>query len=70
MSLFCLPLSTILGYRSRGQRLVKDLFGAPLPSLRRCLEQFAFSVETEMDIELWPTESAPSAPELELKPKS
>jgi uncharacterized protein len=33
----------------------------------RCLEQFAFSVETEMDIELWPKESAPSAPEVELK---
>jgi uncharacterized protein len=36
-------------------------------SCARCLEEFAFSVRTEMEIELLPRESAPSAPELELK---
>jgi uncharacterized protein len=33
----------------------------------RCLEEFAFSVQTEMDIELLPKESTPVSPELELK---
>jgi uncharacterized protein len=33
----------------------------------RCLEDFAFSVESEMEIELLPKQQAPTAPEVELK---
>jgi uncharacterized protein len=33
----------------------------------RCLEDFTFSIESELDIELTPKEKAPAAPELELK---